>query len=138
MESFTVGGKQVILNLAKNPAGFNQAIATLKADKRTKDVLVAINDAPSDGMDISWIWDVDFDSLCDETVNSISLCGLRRDELNVRVKYSSFDKECTVYKNLKDAVENNLDKDSEVLYLLVNYTVIFDAEKILRNMEDNN
>ena len=37
-------GKPVILNLAKNPAGFNQAIQTVILDKRKKDVIVAIND----------------------------------------------------------------------------------------------
>ena len=131
MEEFNLK-KPVILNLAKNPAGFNQAFSTVLSDRRKKDIIIALNDCESDGMDISWIWDVDFDSLCDETVNSLTLCGLRRDELNLRVKYSSFNKECTVYENLKDAVISNLDKDSDVLYLLVNYTVIFDAEKILK------
>ena len=136
MEQFNLK-KPAILNLAKNPAGFNQAFATVLSDRRKKDIIIALNDCESDGMDISWIWDVDFDSLSDETVNSVTLCGLRRDELNVRMKYSSFNKECTVYENLKEAVEDNLKKDGEVLYLLVNYTVIFDAEKILRNMEGN-
>ncbi len=136
MEEFDLK-KPAILNLAKNPAGFNQAFATVLSDRRKKDIIIALNDCESDGMDISWIWDVDFDSLCDESVNSVTLCGLRRDELNVRMKYSSFQKEYSVCDNLKDAVEKNLEKDSEVLYLLVNYTVIFDAEKILKELEGN-
>ncbi len=35
--------KPVILSLSKNPAGFNQAIATVNTDKRKKDVIIAIN-----------------------------------------------------------------------------------------------
>ena len=46
-------GKPVILNLAKNPAGFNQAIQTVMLDKRKKDIIVAINDLANDGRDVS-------------------------------------------------------------------------------------
>ena len=41
MEEFDLG-KPVILNLAKNPAGFNQAIQTVLQDERKKDIIVAI------------------------------------------------------------------------------------------------
>ncbi|MEG1880124.1 MAG: Mur ligase family protein, partial [Oscillospiraceae bacterium] len=40
-------GKPFILNLAKNPAGFNQAIQTVMLDKRKKDVIIAVNDCAS-------------------------------------------------------------------------------------------
>ena len=64
-------GKPVILNLAKNPAGFNQAIQTVMLDKRKKDIIVAINDLANDGRDVSWLWDVDFDKLSDENLNTL-------------------------------------------------------------------
>ena len=51
----------VTLNLAKNPAGFNQNISAVMQDTAPKDVIITINDNAQDGRDISWLWDVDFD-----------------------------------------------------------------------------
>lgn len=135
MEEFTVGGKQVILNLAKNPAGFNQAIATVMADKRTKDVLVAVNDAPSDGMDVSWLWDVDFEKLSDTGVSGISVSGERRLDVALRLKYAGFedvDKIDINAQTLKTLAEG----EGEVCYLLVNYTVLFGTQSILKTICD--
>lgn len=134
MESFNLK-KPVILNLAKNPAGFNQAINTVLSDLRRKDIIIAVNDCESDGKDISWLWDVDTDILSNETVGSIGLCGMRRDELNLRLKYSELDKEISVYDNISDCINRLLEKDGEVLYILVNYTMIFESQKLLKEME---
>ena len=60
METFLIK-KPIILNLSKNPAGFNQAISTILRDTRTKNVLIIINDNAQDGKDISWLWDVNFE-----------------------------------------------------------------------------
>ncbi|MCD7736977.1 MAG: MurT ligase domain-containing protein [Lachnospiraceae bacterium] len=61
MEHFHIGNTDVILNLAKNPAGFNQNISAVMEDKKEKDIIIVINDNAQDGTDISWLWDVDFD-----------------------------------------------------------------------------
>ena len=61
----------------KNPAGFNQAIATVNTDKRKKDVIIAINDKANDGRDVSWLWDVDFDKIADENLNTLTTTGIR-------------------------------------------------------------
>ena len=61
-------GTGVTLNLAKNPAGFNQNISAVMQDKSPKDIIIAINDNAQDGTDISWLWDVDFDLLGEESI----------------------------------------------------------------------
>ena len=43
MEQFHIGNTDVILNLAKNPAGFNQNISAVMEDKREKDLIIVIN-----------------------------------------------------------------------------------------------
>lgn len=135
MESFNVGGKQVILNLAKNPAGFNQAIATLAADKRSKDVLIAINDAPSDGMDISWLWDVDFEKLAEINAKSVYVSGERKHDTALRLKYAGFNN-AEILDITPDTVRHMASGDGEVCYLLVNYTVLFGIQNILKNIAD--
>lgn len=134
MESFLIRNKKVILNLAKNPAGFNQALETLAADKDKKDVYIAVNDMPSDGTDVSWVWDVDFEKLLDSDVNTIFVGGNRMDELALCIKYSG----CTVQKVCKvdkKSLKELIYSSDNTVYILVNYTVLFEAQKILKKLE---
>ena len=66
-----------MLNLAKNPAGFNQNISAVMTDQTPKDIIILINDNSQDGTDVSWLWDVDFDRLKDTHAASITVCGIR-------------------------------------------------------------
>ena len=133
MEPFTVGGKSVILNLAKNPAGFNQAISTVCEDKRKKSVLIAVNDMPSDGTDVSWLWDVDTDILKDLGVENIAVSGERKYDVALRLKYSGFENIKIMDIN-KDTLSEFIALGSDVCYLLVNYTVLFDTQNILKGL----
>ena len=133
MEEFSIKGKNVILNLAKNPAGFNQAISTVMCDTRKKNIIIAVNDMPSDGRDISWIWDVDFETLNSESVNNIYTSGIRHNDLEVRFKYADFNN-VEDYKDIKNAILNGLD-NCDVLYVLVNYTMLFSTQDILKSLE---
>ncbi|MBR7164194.1 MAG: DUF1727 domain-containing protein [Clostridia bacterium] len=136
MESFTINGKTVILNLAKNPAGFNQALSTVMADTRKKNVLIGVNDNPSDGQDISWIWSVDFERLSDESVKNLVVTGYRADDLMLRMKHVGFSESQQVKtRDLKEAVCGLLAGEGEVSYALVNYTVVFTMQEILKEME---
>ena len=133
MEEFDIG-KKVILNLAKNPAGFNQAISTVLQDPRKKDIIFAINDKPGDGLDVSWLWDVDFEKIVHSGLNTVSLSGIRRYDLALRFKYDEipFD---TVSDDMKILIEKSLLTDSEVCYILVNYTALFSTKDILSDLE---
>lgn len=135
MEEFCIKGKKVILNLAKNPAGFNQAISTVMCDKRRKNVVVAVNDKPSDGRDISWIWDVDFETLKNVSVNKIYTSGIRHNDLEVRFKYADFNNVID-FDEIKNAIITALDEECDVLYVLVNYTMLFSTQNILKCLED--
>ena len=134
MEEFNITGKTVVLNLAKNPAGFNQAISTVMCDKRKKNIIIAVNDKPSDGRDISWIWDVDFESLKNMTVNKIYTSGIRHNDLEVRFKYADF-LNVEDADDIKKAILKALQEDCEVVYVLVNYTMLFSTQNILKNLE---
>lgn len=89
LQHFVVEGREVILNLAKNPTGFNQNISLLLADKRPKALHIAVNDKVNDGKDISWIWDVDFERFVgDDQPLHIFCSGTRANDLQVRLKYA--------------------------------------------------
>lgn len=136
MEEFKVGGKQVIFNLSKNPAGFNQAISTVMVDKRRKNIVTVINDNAQDGKDISWIWDVDFERFLNVNGNEFVVSGIRHNDLAVRFKYAEILNVSDV-SDVKKAIEKALDGDAEVIYVLVNYTALFSTHDILKSMEDD-
>lgn len=127
-------GKPFILNLAKNPAGFNQAIQTVIEDPRKKDVVIAVNDNPSDGTDISWLWDVEFEKLKDDNLNTLSVLGMRRYDLGLRFKYEDI-KVDIISEDMKSVLKSCSLSDAEVCYVLVNYTMLFSTENTLNELK---
>lgn len=127
-------GKPFILNLAKNPAGFNQAIQTVMLDKRKKDVIVAINDLANDGRDVSWLWDVDFDKLYDENLNSLTTTGIRVYDISLRFRYADVPVDC-ITKSMKEALNRCRTTDAEVCYVLVNYTALYPTQTCMLELE---
>lgn len=129
MEEFLFPQKKVILNLSKNPAGFNQGIATVGLDSSYKDVIIAINDNIQDGKDVSWLWDVDFEKL-QENIRHITTCGIRRHDMLIRLKYADFSHISTL-ESMREAVKQALESDSEIVYVLVNYSALFPTHAAL-------
>lgn len=125
--------KPVILSLSKNPAGFNQAIATVNSDKRKKDVIIAINDKANDGRDVSWLWDVDFDKIKDENLNLLITTGIRLWDISLRFKYADIKVDMMTH-DMAEAVKKALASDSEAVYVLVNYTALYPTESVLNEL----
>lgn len=132
-ELFHIGGASVLLNLAKNPAGFNQNISSVMEDRTKKDLIIVINDNAQDGTDISWLWDVDFDRLVDETVASVTVSGIRCQDMRLRLKYVGIPSE--LVPDVKQAIEARLKDGCGNLYVLVNYTALYATHNILKEME---
>lgn len=136
MERFGYQGKPVLLNLVKNPTGFNEGLAALLAvPARKVNVLIAINDQDADGRDISWLWDVDFEVLEErhEKVITFICTGRRGEEMAVRLKYAGIPVEkITVAGELAKAVREVLDHPGEMSFLLATYTALWPVERILR------
>lgn len=125
--------KPVILSLSKNPAGFNQAIATVNTDKRKKDVIIAINDKANDGRDVSWLWDVDFDKIADGNLNTLTTTGIRLYDISLRFKYADIPVDFMT-NDMAEAVKKCLETNSEVVYVLVNYTALYPTESVLKKL----
>lgn len=133
MEHFNIHGTDIILNLAKNPAGFNQNISAVMEDEKLKDVIIVINDNAQDGTDISWLWDVDFDRFEEESIRSITVSGIRCQDMRLRMKYVDIKSE--LIADVKSAIEARIKDGCKNLYILVNYTALFSTRNILVEMQ---
>ena len=92
-----------------------------------------INDNAQDGKDISWLWDVDFDLFGGDNINSITVSGIRCQDMRLRLKYVDIPSvlEGDVEKAIRDRVEDGVGN----LYVLVNYTALFSTRNILKRLE---
>ncbi|MGI6013471.1 MAG: MurT ligase domain-containing protein [Oscillospiraceae bacterium] len=90
METFDLDGHSVRMILVKNPAGCNQVLNFLSnIDEETLFVCI-LNDNDCDGTDVSWIWDVNFETLCGPggKLNQVLCSGIRADDMAMRFKYA--------------------------------------------------
>lgn len=82
-EVIDADGQPLELVLVKNPAGFTVALGTYGSTPVT--TMIAINDNYADGRDVSWLYDVSFESLRDKGVALTS--GVRAYDVALRLKY---------------------------------------------------
>jgi hypothetical protein len=89
-ERVTSGGREVHLALAENPNGYTEVLRALLGDGQPRHMLLGLNDPASNQQpDVSWIWDVDFESLRG-LVPAAVLSGNRATDLAVRLKYAGW------------------------------------------------
>jgi lipid II isoglutaminyl synthase (glutamine-hydrolysing) len=102
VERMTKGGREVRLALARNPGGYTDLLRALLGDGQPKHMLLALNvrsggpgrpghPAPAGcgRPDVSWIWDVDFESLRALACAAV-VSGNRAADLAVRLKYAGW------------------------------------------------
>lgn len=78
-----VGGRSVRLLLAKNPAGWQEALSMI--DSAATGLVIAVNGQVPDGEDLSWLWDVRFERF---GTLPVVASGERATDLAVRLGYA--------------------------------------------------
>jgi lipid II isoglutaminyl synthase (glutamine-hydrolysing) len=124
-EILNINDKTVKIILVKNPAGFDEAIKTTSLDQSDISAVFMLNDNYADGRDISWIWDVDFESLNKLKINKIMIAGIRLYDMAIRLKVAGLSKEtfvlCNNYDKLLDEITNCT---TPTIYVLATYTAM--------------
>lgn len=132
LQRYEIDGVQILLNLAKNPTGFNQNLRIItSAIDRNKETSVAffINDQTADGHDISWIWDIDFEELACFDGVTFFCGGSRKHDLRVRLKHAG------IKANLCDGVDEVINCGVEQAFIVANYTALPVEKKTLDDFE---
>jgi UDP-N-acetylmuramyl tripeptide synthase len=112
-ESLVIDGKECELVLVKNPSGFRLSLKSFIPDGYA--TMIAINDDYADGRDMSWLWDVDFDSLKDEGVMMVS--GVRAYDMALRLQYDEVEPsrvEPKLSNALNEFLSTNSDKPKRI------------------------
>ena len=130
MENFMLGDRETTLNLAKNPVGANMTLRVMNETSGEKELLFVLNDNVADGLDVSWIWDINFSIF--ERVTRVVTSGTRAYDIAVRIK-------CSGFEASKIAVCPELDRAVECLaetpgrkYVIANYTAVQPTRSALK------
>ncbi len=131
-ERLLVQGRQVEIILAKNPAGLNQVLRTIRSNNPQMDVAFFLNDRVADGRDISWIWDVDFDLLAGK-LRGLTVSGRRAWDMALRLKYAGLADAPRVEPSTKRALRIALGQtpEGETLYVIPTYTAMLEVRNVL-------
>lgn len=128
-EKLSYKNRSIQIFLSKNPISFNESLATVR-DLGGKNILILLNDRIPDGLDVSWIWDINFKENLEKDVN-LAVSGDRVFDMGLRLKYAEFfshiipDPE----KALNQMIENL--ESNETLYVLPNYSAMLDIRKVI-------
>jgi lipid II isoglutaminyl synthase (glutamine-hydrolysing) len=116
-----VGAHTARILLAKNPAGWQEALSMI--DKHGAGVVIAVNGQIPDGEDLSWLWDVRFEHFDDTAVVA---AGERGTDLAVRLTYAGVDH--TLVHDTLAAIESCPPGHVEVI---ANYTAFLQLQRVL-------
>jgi len=90
-----VDGKRVTILFNKNPVSANENLRMLIRETVPLQLLILLTDssqAGQSGVDVSWIYDVDYEALIDTgRVASLTVGGARAHDLALRFQYAGFD-----------------------------------------------
>jgi UDP-N-acetylmuramyl tripeptide synthase len=121
-----VGEHSARLLLAKNPAGWQEALSMI--DPAATGLVIAVNGQVPDGEDLSWLWDVRFEHF---EGTQVVAAGERATDLAVRLTYAGVD-HATVPNPLR-AIASCPPGQVEVL---ANYTAFRDLNRDLEAHHD--
>lgn len=107
-ESLIIDGKECEIVLVKNPSGFRLSLKSFSPEGYA--TMIAINDDYADGRDMSWLWDVDFDSLKQAGVAMLS--GIRAYDMALRLQYDEVEPS-KVEPNISDALREFISANSD-------------------------
>lgn len=122
MENFMLGKSKATLNLAKNPVGANMTLRVMNEMQGEKELLFVLNDNIADGLDVSWIYDINFSIF--ERVSRVVTSGTRAYDIAVRIKTAGYDPaKIVVRPDLDKAVEELAGTEGRK-FVIANYTAV--------------
>lgn len=116
-----LGAHTVRMLLAKNPAGWQEALSMVDTDAGS--VVIAVNGQVPDGEDLSWLWDVNFEHF---VRTSVVAAGERGTDLAVRLGYAGV--EHTLVHDTVAAITSCPPGHVEVV---ANYTAFLQLNRVL-------
>lgn len=131
-ENIMVDGKNVTINLVKNPTGLNQIIDLMLLEEDPISLICLLNDNYADGTDVSWIYDSYYENLRSLTIEDLYVSGTKKEDMRRRLEIAEiYDGEIKEfdYENEIHDIINNAKTDN--IYILSTYTAMMKLREVL-------
>lgn len=131
-ENIDIEGKNVTINLVKNPTGLNQIIDLMLLEENPVSLICLLNDNYADGTDVSWIYDSYYENLSNLDIKDVYVSGIRKKDMRRRLEIAEifdeeikeFDYENEIYDVIKNSKTDNI-------YILSTYTAMLRLREVL-------
>lgn len=131
-EKIKIANKTVLLNLVKNPVGLNQVLDILSLDKKPFTLACLLNNDYADGVDVSWIWDANWEKALNFPIEEIYTGGSRKDDMTQRLVVAGF------RENIIQSIESNdeliekiTNAPTDHVHILTTYTAMLQLRQNL-------
>lgn len=133
LDTFKIGKKEGVILLSKNdtPISYNQSIDYVKKQTGDKTIFLGFNviSGRYNIKDLSWLYDVNFELLNDDSIKKIFCFGRFANDVALRLKYADIDtKKIEVIEDSSLILETFKKKSKGITYLIFP----FDLEHVLR------
>lgn len=131
-ETFKIGNKSCTLILIKNPVGASQALDMIKLAPYPFSLSVLLNANYADGIDTSWIWDANFESILEMDIPEIFAGGIRHSEIARRLRVTRYDEnKIHQAEKLEDIMTMIEQQETDHAYILATYTAMLEFRSLL-------
>ncbi|MGT2771433.1 lipid II isoglutaminyl synthase subunit MurT [Streptococcus marimammalium] len=133
-ETFKIGNTSCTLVLIKNPVGASQALEMIKLAPYPFTLSVLLNANYADGIDTSWIWDANFETIIEMSIPKIYAGGIRYSEIARRLRVTGFpENKITSVPSLEELITNLENQETKHAYILATYTAMLEFRELLAN-----
>lgn len=131
-ENVKIFGKNLTINLVKNPTGLNQVIDLVRLEKDPISLICLLNDNYADGLDVSWIYDSYYEKLSDLDIRNIYVSGKRKKDMKRRLEIAEISDvdiiEFDYEQEIKDIIKNS---KTDNIYIFSTYTAMLKLREVL-------
>ena len=132
-EIIDIEGKEIVINLVKNPTGLNQIINLMLLEKSPISLYCILNDNYADGKDVSWIYDSYYEKLKKLDIKAIKVSGIRKTDMKRRLEIANiFDGNIEEFNYEDEILEKIKNEKTEKIYILSTYTAMLRLREVLK------
>lgn len=117
----------VLNNKNENSSTFNQSLLFVNEHKEDKNIVIGWKEISRRYHydDLSWLYDIDFEILKDDSIHKIYCVGNNRYDIATRLKYAGIDeKKIYIYTTLEETVCDIKKKVKENIYAILNFDYV--------------
>ena len=100
-------------------------------DKKYKSLLFALSDAPADGMDVSWTWELNTEKLWEAGITDVICTGPRCYDVALVFKYSEYDFNVKPVESTESAARKIMNEGG---YAISTYTALTGVRNALEKI----